>query len=363
MVARLGGDEFILLLEEPGSREDVGALAQKVLHAIARPCRLGGEDLHLTASIGISMFPSDGADARTLLKNSDLAMYHAKETGKNNYAYFSEEMNTFSQRRLVIESALRRTLDGRELLLHYQPKFALASGAVTGTEALIRWKPDGQPMVSPAEFIPIAEETGLILPIGAWVLRTAIFQQRAWLGAGVRLGRVAINLSARQLAQQELPDLVAAMLAEAGLPAEGLEIEVTESMVMRNADWAATLLGRLKDMGVRITVDDFGTGYSSLSYLKRFPIDCVKIDRSFIRDLPDDPDDAAITRGIVAMAHSLRMAVVAEGVETEEQLRFLRELGCDEVQGFVLSRPVDAHELVNVVARRPPAITIAEAGV
>jgi EAL domain-containing protein (putative c-di-GMP-specific phosphodiesterase class I) len=290
-------------------------------------------------------------------------MYHAKEIGKNNYAYFSEEMNTFSQRRLVIESALRRTLDGRELLLHYQPKFALASGAVTGTEALIRWKPDGQPMVSPAEFIPIAEETGLILPIGAWVLRTAIFQQRAWLGAGVRLGRVAINLSARQLAQQELPDLVAAMLAEAGLPAEGLEIEVTESMVMRNADWAATLLGRLKDMGVRITVDDFGTGYSSLSYLKRFPIDCVKIDRSFIRDLPDDPDDAAITRGIVAMAHSLRMAVVAEGVETEEQMRFLRELGCDEVQGFVLSRPVDAHELVNVVARRTPAVTIAEAGV
>jgi diguanylate cyclase (GGDEF)-like protein/PAS domain S-box-containing protein len=363
MVARLGGDEFILLLEEPGSKEDIGALAQRVLHAIARPCRLGGEDLHLTASIGISMFPKDGEDARTLLKNSDLAMYHAKEAGKNNYAYFSEEMNTFSQRRLVIESALRRTLDGRELLLHYQPKFALASGAVTGTEALIRWKPDGQPMVSPAEFIPIAEETGLILPIGAWVLRTALFQQRAWLGAGVRPGRVAINLSARQLAQEDLPDLVAALLAETGLAPESLEIEITESMVMRNPDWAATLLGRLKDMGVRITVDDFGTGYSSLSYLKRFPIDCVKIDRSFIRDLPDDPDDAAITRGIVAMAHSLRMSVVAEGVETDEQIRFLRELGCDEVQGFAFSRPVDARELVNVLARRKPTGAILEAGV
>lgn len=355
LVARLGGDEFILLLEEPGGIEDIDALAVRVLHSIARPYHLGGEDLHVTASAGISISPRDGTDARTLLRNSDLAMYRAKEAGKNNYVYFSEEMNTFSQRRLVIESALRRTLDGRELVLHYQPKFDLASGCATGTEALIRWQPPGQALVGPAEFIPIAEETGLILPIGEWVLRTAATQQRIWREQGLGLSRVAVNLSARQLAQQDLAEIVAAALAATGLPAEALEIEVTESMVMRNADSAAKLLRRLKDMGVRITVDDFGTGHSSLSYLKRFPIDCVKIDRSFVRELPGNPDDAAITRGIVAMAHSLRMTVVAEGVETQEQIKFLRELGCEELQGFVFSRPVAAGDLATVLRQATPA--------
>lgn len=350
VVARLGGDEFILLVEEPGSVDSVGVLAQKLLHAIAQPYRIGAHTLHLTASLGISVYPRDGTDPRTLLRHSDLAMYRAKETGKNSFVFFSEALNASSQRRLLVESRLRRALDEQGLVLHYQPKFEIASGRLTGSEALLRLQVPGEEMIGPGEFIPVAEDTGLVVPIGDWVLRTAVGQQRAWRDAGFDHPRVAVNLSARQLAQQDLPQLVAGILGDAGLSPEDLEIEVTESTVMHDADGAAAALGRLKRMGVRITVDDFGTGYSSLSYLKRFPIDCVKIDGAFVRGLPHGADDVAITRGVFAMAHSLRMTVVAEGVETQEQLAFLRQIGCDEAQGFLFARPMDAAALMGFVA-------------
>jgi diguanylate cyclase (GGDEF)-like protein/PAS domain S-box-containing protein len=352
VVARLGGDEFILLVEEPGPADAVATLARKLLHAIAQPYRLGGQELHLTASLGISIYPRDGEDPRTLLRHSDLAMYRAKETGRNGFVFFSEALNASSQRRLAVESVLRRALDGG-FVLHYQPKFDLATGRLTGSEALLRLCLPDAGEIGPAEFIPIAEETGLIVPIGAWAMASAARQQRAWIDAGLDHPRVAVNLSARQLAHQDLARSVRAVLEEAGLAAEALEVEVTESTVMHDADAAAAALARLKDMGVRITVDDFGTGYSSLSYLKRFPIECVKIDGTFVRELPHGADDVAITRGILAMAHSLRLRVVAEGVETREQLEFLRGIGCDEGQGFLFGRPMPADALGSLATSSP----------
>jgi EAL domain-containing protein (putative c-di-GMP-specific phosphodiesterase class I) len=275
------------------------------------------------------------------MKNADIAMYRAKEQGKNNYQFYSAQMNVHTLERLAMESDLRRALERDEFVLHYQPKIDLASSAIGGMEALLRWRHPVKGLVQPAQFIPLAEETGLIVPIGQWVLRTACAQTKAWQARGLQL-RVAVNLSARQFSQESLLADVAGVLAETGLAAPMLELEITESMVMRNPAHAVTLLDSLKAMGVHLSIDDFGTGYSSLSYLKRFPIDNLKIDRSFIQDLPGDGEDAAITRAIIAMAHSLRLTVVAEGVETEKQRSFLHQHGCNEMQGFLFSKPLGA---------------------
>jgi diguanylate cyclase (GGDEF)-like protein/PAS domain S-box-containing protein len=344
-VGRLGGDEFVVLIEEVADPAEVALVAQKVLAEVARPIALGAQEVHITASIGISTYPADSEDMQGLMKNADIAMYRAKEQGKNNYQFYSAQMNVHTLERLAMESDLRRALERDEFVLHYQPKIDLANSAIGGMEALLRWRHPVRGLVQPAHFIPLAEETGLIVPIGQWVLRTACAQTKAWQARGLQL-RVAVNLSARQFSQESLLADVAGVLAETGLAAPMLELEITESMVMRNPAHAVALLDSLKAMGVHLSIDDFGTGYSSLSYLKRFPIDNLKIDRSFIQDLPGDGEDAAITRAIIAMAHSLRLTVIAEGVETEKQRKFLHQHGCNEMQGFLFSKPLGAEEFL-----------------
>ena len=283
-------------------------------------------------------------------------MYRAKEQGKNNYQFFSSQKNEHTVSRLALESNLRRALERNEFVLHYQPKVDVASGRVTGVEALVRWQRPSKPLLMPLQFIPLAEETGLIVPIGAWVLNTACAQSKALRAQGMANVRVAVNVSARQLRHENLFQDVARALEEHELDASALELEITESVVIQSPEQAITLLSKLKEMGIRLSIDDFGTGYSSLSYLKRLPIDAVKIDRSFIRDLPDDNDDAVITRAIIAMAHSLKLSVIAEGVETDAQLAFLRQHGCDEMQGYYFSKPVPADQLSSLIDRRAPAL-------
>jgi diguanylate cyclase (GGDEF)-like protein/PAS domain S-box-containing protein len=347
-VGRLGGDEFVVLIEELPAPTHVAAVAQKILAAVVKPFVVEAQEFELSASIGISAYPDDSEDAAGLLKNADIAMYRAKEQS-NSYQFYSAPMNIHTLERLALESDLRRALERGEFLLHYQPKVEIDSGRITGMEALLRWQRPGQGLIAPMQFVPLAEETGLIVPIGAWVLKTACARNQAWREQGLAPLRVAVNLSARQFAHQNLLQDVAQSLAEIGLDPSALELEVTESMVMHDPERAVKLLGDLKDMGIHLSIDDFGTGYSSLSYLKRFPLDSVKIDRSFIRDIPGDADDAAITRAIIAMAHSLRLKVIAEGVETEEQLSFLREHGCDEMQGHLFSRPLPEEEFLRLL--------------
>jgi EAL domain-containing protein (putative c-di-GMP-specific phosphodiesterase class I) len=306
---------------------------------VGTPFLVQGQEFHITASIGISTYPDDGPDMQTLMKNADIAMYRAKEQGKNNFQFYSAQINLHSIERLTLESSLRRALERNEFLLHYQPKMNLRSGRITGVEALVRWQQPAQGLIPPAQFIQLAEETGLIVPIGEWVLKTACAQNKAWQLAGWAPVRVAVNLSPRQFAHENLLEDVARVLKETGLDPVFLELEITESVVMRNPEQAVILLNRLKAFGIHLSIDDFGTGYSSLNYLKRFPLDTLKIDRTFIKDLPGDADDAAITQAIIAMAHSLRLGVVAEGVETAEQLSFLRDYECDEIQGYYFSKP------------------------
>jgi len=326
----------------------VAAVAQKIIAAVAQPVVLEAHEFHITASIGIGTYPDDSEDMQGLLKNADISMYRAKEQGKNNYQFYSALMNIHTLDRLALESGLRHALERNEFLLHYQPKVDIGSGRITGMEALLRWQRPGQELIAPAQFIALAEETGLIVPIGEWVLRTACARNKSWREEGLPPLRIAVNLSARQFAHANLLQDVARALRETGLDPAALEFEITESMVMHDPERAVTLLTRLKAMGIHLSIDDFGTGYSSLSYLKRFPIDSVKIDRSFIHDIPGDADDAAITRAIIAMAHSLRLKVIAEGVETEEQLSFLRELGCDEMQGYYFSEPLAEDEFLRL---------------
>ncbi|MBI2289329.1 MAG: EAL domain-containing protein [Betaproteobacteria bacterium] len=349
-IARQGGDEFVVLIEDIHDPNQVTGVAQKILETVAEPHVLGGQEFNITASIGISVYPTEGADLQTLLKNADIAMYRAKEQGKNNFQFYSAEMNQHTFERLALETSLRRAIEREEFLLYYQPKTDLRSGRITGVEALVRWKHPELGMVSPAQFIPLAEETGLIGPIGDWVLRTACAEARRWTAQGTSEISVAVNLSARQFAREDLAQSITSVLLESGLEPRFLEIEITESTVMHNAKRAAHVLQQLKEMGIRVAIDDFGTGYSSLGYLKRFPIDSVKIDRSFILDIPLDNDDVAITRAVIAMAHSLRLKVVAEGVETEEQYQFLRNHDCDEMQGYFFSEPIDAAALVGLIS-------------
>ena len=343
-VARLGGDEFVVLVEDCADPRELNAIAQNILNAVGRPYTLSGREYHVTGSIGISTYPADGLDPASLLKNADIAMYLAKDRGKNNFQFYSPQQNGHSFERLALESALRHALERREFVLHYQPKIDIGTNRIVGVEALLRWNHPDLGVVAPNQFIPLAEETGLIVPIGRWVLRTACAQSAAWRNDGLPGIRIAVNLSARQFSDDSLISDIGDALAEAALAPEGLELEITESMVMQNPERAVGTLSRLRELGISVSIDDFGTGYSSLGYLKRFPIDNVKIDRSFIKDLPHDSDDAAITRAVIAMAQSLRIRVVAEGVETREQLDFLRDHECDECQGYFVSRPLPPSE-------------------
>ncbi len=344
LIARISGDEFAVLVEPCAQPAAAIAVAHKALSAIERPLIIQGHEIVLTGSVGISIYHEDGRDVETLLKHADIAMFRAKENGRNNYQFYSAQMNPHSLQRLALETALRRALERGEFALHYQPKFDLKSGNITGVEALLRWKHAELGNVSPAQFIPIAEETGLIEPIGAWVLKEACEQAVRWHRQGLRGVRVAVNLSARQFRNQKLGRDIRKCLVESGLDPRLLELELTESMVMQDPEQAAAMLNELKSLGLSLSIDDFGTGYSSLAYLKRFPIDSVKVDRSFVKDIPDDAEDLAIVGAVIALAHSLRLNVVAEGVETEEQHVHLQRLGCNEMQGYFKSKPLPADE-------------------
>jgi diguanylate cyclase (GGDEF)-like protein len=350
-LSRVGGDEFVVLLENSDTSIDTSACAQRLVEQMTAPYRLGGKDCHVTLSIGISIYPSDGSDSQTLLKAADMAMYRAKETGRNKYQYYAPSMNVHTLERLELESDLRRALERGEFLLHYQPKVDVSSGLITGVEALLRWRHPVRGLVPPLDFISLAEETGLIVAIGEWVLATACARTKAWQGRGLPRLSVAVNLSARQFSDSMLLAKLTRIIQASGLDPSLLELEITESVVMSNGESAISVLEKLKSIGVEIAIDDFGTGYSSLAYLKRFPIDILKIDRSFIRDIAAGSGDRKITRAIIAMAHSLRLKVVAEGVETAEQLHFLRIECCDAVQGYFLHRPLADDEVADILKR------------
>jgi diguanylate cyclase (GGDEF)-like protein len=344
-VARLGGDEFVMLLEGCAEAADLMAVAREVLCAVGQPAVVRGVSFLVTGSLGIGIYPVDGPDAATVIQHADAAMYLAKERGMNNEQFYTGELAERAARHFEIESALRLALERDGLLLHYQPKVDVVSGEVRGLEALVRWQHPTRGLVLPNDFIPLAEDRGLIVPLGHWVLRAACRQIIAWRQAGFDPPPVAVNLSARQFIDEALLDQVRDALTQHDLHAGDLEVEITESALMAEPERANVVLQHLHAMGVRISIDDFGTGYSSLSYLKRFPAQTVKIDRSFVRGLPDDADDTAITQAVIAMAHSLGMRVVAEGVETEVQHGTLQRMGCDEAQGYLVARPLPPDEL------------------
>jgi diguanylate cyclase (GGDEF)-like protein len=344
-VARLGGDEFTVLLSHLEKAEDAARIAKRIIDAVSVPFLIGDEEVVVTPSIGIAVFPYDGEGVEELVKNADTAMFHAKENGKNNYQFYTNSMSATAFERLTMESALRKGLGNGEFEMYYQPKIDLASNKTVGLEALVRWNHPEMGLVSPADFIPLAEDTGLIVPLGEWVFRTVCSQMQSWSNAGQQPLRVAVNLSACQFRQTMLRQLIKRVLYETGVVPELLELELTESVIMDDIQASSTLLREFKEMGVHISMDDFGTGYSSLSLLKRLPLDTLKIDQSFVRDITTDSDDAAIVHAVISLAHSLRLRVIAEGVETREQLEFLRERGCDEVQGFLYSRPLPVAEI------------------
>jgi diguanylate cyclase (GGDEF)-like protein/PAS domain S-box-containing protein len=337
-VGRQGGDEFIVLLASLSAAEDSAVVAQKILGTLAAPFVINGQDLRTGASLGIAVYPQDGEDVETLLKNSDRAMYHAKEAGRSNYQFFAKEMNTVAAERLLLESSLRQAIDRNELLLHYQPLVNIADGRIIATEALVRWNHPELGLISPVRFIPIAEDSGVIVPLGDWVLRQACYQLKLWRELGIPLQRMAVNLSPHQFRQKHLFRNFIQILEETGVDPHWLGLEITENVIMENPEDAIATLGELKALGIELSLDDFGTGYSSLSYLKRFPIDKLKIDQSFVRDITTDADDEGLVAAIIVMAHQLDIRVVAEGVETEAQLAFLREHDCDEYQGYFFSR-------------------------
>jgi diguanylate cyclase (GGDEF)-like protein len=351
---RFGGDEFGAIVSELAKPGDAGLVAQKVLDSISLPFQLDGQEVFISASIGITLFPDDGDNPEALIMNADTAMYRAKEQGRNTYQFFTREMNERARHRVNMEAALRTAVERREFLLHYQPKIDLSSGAICGFEALLRWQHPDRGLLLPAEFVPVMEETGLIVPVGTWVMRKVCEQIGAWRASGLQVQPVTLNLSARQFQQKDLEATVRCILRETAVEPALVQFELTESLLMQDPGAAARTLRGLKEAGVSTSVDDFGTGYSSLAYLKRFPLDALKIDRSFVHDITIDPDDAMITLGIIALAHSLRLKVVAEGVETREQLDLLARYGCDEVQGFIFCEPTTAEECSKIMREGRP---------
>jgi diguanylate cyclase (GGDEF)-like protein len=348
-VSRQGGDEFVALLSELHRPEDAAVLARKMLEAVAQAHSIDRHDLHITTSIGISIYPGDGRDAETLIKNADTAMYQAKENGRHIYKFFTPAMNVRAVERQINEEGLRSALERREFALHYQPKINLATGAITGAEALLRWTHPTRGVVPPAEFIPVAEDCGLILPIGNWVLREACQQVRAWANAGLPATTMAVNVSAMEFRNENFLQGVFAVLSETGLDPRFLELELTEGVLMKHADSAVSILQALRKKGVQVAIDDFGTGYSSLSYLQKFPVDALKIDQSFVRQIGTTGGDTPIVSAVISMARSLKLRVVAEGVETPEELAFLRADQCDEAQGYYFSRPVPAEQFARLL--------------
>jgi diguanylate cyclase (GGDEF)-like protein len=343
-IARIGGDEFVLVLRGPEHSVLSAVTLQRIMAVIAEPVLLEGRPYSLTCSVGVAVYPGDGTTPETLIEHADIAMYRAKESGRGNFQFFTQEMNLRLLERANLEQALRIAIERSEFVLHYQPQVDLHSGQIIGMEALIRWNHPEMGVISPARFIGVAEDSGLIGEIGLWVLRTACAQNMQWQRAGMQPVRIAVNLSARQMADRLLVVSVAAALEESGLPPSLLEIEITESSVMSDVDYSIEVLRGLKQLGVKLAIDDFGTGYSSLSYLKRFPIDVLKIDQSFVRDVESDPDSAAIVMSIISLAHSLRLQVIAEGVETAAQLAYLQRHDCDFIQGYYFCRPIPASE-------------------
>jgi len=341
-IARMGGDEFTVIITDVKNPEDTSHTAKRVLEAFSKPFVIGDQELFVTSSVGISIFPSDGRDVETLVKNADTAMYRAKEQGRNRYQFYTEALNAAAVERISLEKGLRKALERDELLVHYQPRVDLKTGEFLGAEALVRWLRPGVGLIPPGQFITLAEETGLIIPMTEKVLRMACAQNKAWQDAGLKTIDMAVNVSARQFQQDDLVDVITEVLDEIGMDPTHLHLEITESTLMRNPGRALDTLRRLKEMGIGLSIDDFGTGYSSLSHLKRFPIDQLKIDRSFVKDIPGDLEDVAIAEAVIAMAHTMKLKVIAEGVETLDQLELLRSLGCDEMQGYFVSPPVPA---------------------
>jgi diguanylate cyclase (GGDEF)-like protein/PAS domain S-box-containing protein len=348
-VSRQGGDEFVVLLSEVEHSEDAAITARRMLHAVAEVHPVGQHDLHITTSIGLSVFPDDGLDAETLIKNADTAMYQAKENGRQSFQFFKPAMNVRAVERQSIEEALRTALERKELALHYQPKINLRTGAITGAEALIRWTHPTRGPVSPGRFIPVAEDCGLILPIGNWVLREACRQATAWLEAGLPLASIAVNISAMEFRHETFLEGIFAALEDTRLNPKFLELELTESVLMKRAESAASVLQTLRASGVQLAIDDFGTGFSSLSYLRKFPIDALKIDQSFVRQISTAPDETTIVTAIISMGRSLNLRVIAEGVETQEELSFLQAHQCDEAQGYYFGRPVHPEQFAKLL--------------
>jgi diguanylate cyclase (GGDEF)-like protein/PAS domain S-box-containing protein len=348
-VSRQGGDEFVIPLAEIAYPEDAATSAKKILFSLNELHYVTGQDLQIDGSIGISVYPSDGEDPETLIKNADTAMYHAKESGRNNFQFFRAEMNVKAVARQSLEVSLRHALERHELLLHYQPKVNLDTREITGVEALIRWQQPDRGLVPPSQFIPIAEDCGLILPIGRWVLREACRQAREWQRAGLPFERISVNVSAREFRHKDFVEGVRTILSETGLEPRYLDLEITEGVLMKDAESAASVLRELKTIGVHLAVDDFGTGYSSLSYLRQFPIDVLKIDQSFVRQISSDPNNLAIVSAIISMAKNLKKRVIAEGVETQEQREYLQSQGCVEGQGYLFSRPLAAEQFADLL--------------
>ena len=358
-IARLGGDEFIVLLGDLKCSADASSVARRLVAALAEPVLVQHKEIFVGGSVGVAIYPDDGTDADTLLMNADTAMYRAKETGRGRFQFYNRSMNERALDRLMMESMLRRALERDEFVLHFQPRVDVGSGRIVGAEALIRWMHPERGLIMPNEFIPLVEDSGLVIRLGEWVIDAACRQNAAWHAAGMPPVPVAVNLASTHLRERGLPDLVGRVIQRYSLPASALEIEVTESILLVEPELSLQVAARLESMGVRLSIDDFGTGYSSLSYLKRLPIKSLKIDRSFVRDLATDPDDAAIITAIIAMAHGLKLKVVAEGVETEAQLAFLRARGCDEYQGFLMSRPLEAADFARLCeGRRHPALSL-----
>lgn len=359
LVSRLGGDEFTIMLSDIDHFQDVAKVARRILDTVSLPYALEGQEVFISTSIGISLYPFDACNASELVRNADGAMYHAKEQGRNGYQIYDESMNAKALERIILESQLHKALKDEEFVIYYQPQVATRSGRVIGIEALVRWDSRELGVVEPVRFLPLAEEIGLIIQIDQWVMTNACRQLRQWLDAGLPPVTLAVNISGQHFMKNELLETVTAVLAETGIDPAFLELELTEGVLMQHTERTVKTLKALKGMGVRLAIDDFGTGFSSLSYLKRFPLDVLKIDRTFINEITTDPDDAAITLATIEMAHTLKLQVIAEGVETPAQLEFLTRNGCDNYQGYLFSRPVPPEEIPKIIPFRPPVFEAA----